>query len=352
MPLAIQPRMRVIPFFPALVVVAVVSALVGCADPVARMLRDAGAPARDTSSASDAPSPTGDAPSPVASDAPSGIDAPAPALPPTAARPPAPPPDLSSVVYALAAERPSDLANSCVEMGGTNAFLFELVRRLRAIDVRWGLDRDGGVLDADHVAYFWGEGAAEGSREVYVLDVIGSHCARPGIDAPPSASWLDVSAEGGQWSLVGLGIETPIDAGMPMGEDAGMPPATVPLPDARGVVNALAAERPDLLAASCVADGGHNEFLFELVRRLRVIDPRWGLNWKRGNVGDMSQDVVDYYFGAGDPFESSTDVYIIDVIGGHCGPSPSPAFTDVTEATREGGTIGRWTLAGRSDLGP
>ena len=27
------------------------------------------------------------------------------------------------------------------------------------------------------------------------------------------------------------------------------------------------------------------------------MDPRWGLNWKRGRVGDMSQDVVDYYYG-------------------------------------------------------
>jgi len=49
-----------------------------------------------------------------------------------------------------------------------------------------------------------------------------------------------------------------------------------------------------------------------------------GAELKRGNVGDMSQDVGDYYYGAGDPVESATDVYIIDVIGGHCGPSPSP----------------------------
>jgi hypothetical protein len=323
--------------------------LFGCADPVARVGGDGGALPADTAAAPlDASSSSSDAPTRTLD---GGMDAGSPSLPPAGSRPPSPPPDLSSVVYALAAERPGDLASSCVEMGGTNAFLFELVRRLRAIDVRWGLDRDGGVLDADHVAYFWGDGAAEGSREVYVLDVIGSHCSRSGIDAPPSATWLDVS-EGGMWSLVGLGIEVPIDGGTPMDHDAGTPPVILPLPDARGVVNALAAERPDLLAASCVADGGHNEFLFELVRRLRAMDPRWGLNWKRGNVGDMSQDVVDYYYGSGDPVESSTDVHIIDVIGGHCGPSPSPAFTDVTEATRAGGTIGRWTLAGRGDLGP
>jgi hypothetical protein len=79
-----------------------------------------------------------------------------------------------------------------------------------------------------------------------------------------------------------------------------------------------------------------------IYRRLRARDPRWGLNSKRGNVGDMSQDVVDSFWAEGDP-EGRTEVHIIDVIGDHCGAA-RPAFTDVTEATREGGTIGRWTL--------
>ena len=271
-------------------------------------------------------------------------------LPPAAARPPAPPPDLSSIIFALAAERPGDLEGSCVMTGGTHAFLFEAVRRMRAVDPRWGLDREGTGIVGDHVTYYWGDGAPEGSTEVYVLDVIARLCARPGIDAPAAPSWLDVTSEGGVWTIMGLDDPiVPVDAGMVM-TDAGAP--MMPLPDGRPVVNALAAERPDLLAASCVEMGGNNDFLFELVRRLRAMDVRWGLNWKRGVVGDMSQDVVDYYFGPGDPVESSTDVYILDVIGGHCGPTPSPAFTDVTEATRMGGTIGRWTLAGRSDLGP
>ena len=31
--------------------------------------------------------------------------------------------------------------------------------------------------------------------------------------------------------------------------------------------------------------------------RLRTGSNRWGLNWKRGNVGDLSQDIVTYYAG-------------------------------------------------------
>lgn len=112
----------------------------------------------------------------------------------------------------------------------------------------------------------------------------------------------------------------------------------------------VAAEHPDWLVNSCVDDGGNNEFLFEVVRRLRVQDTRWGLNWKRGIVGDLSQDVVDYHYGA-DPSEGSTNVYIIDIIGGHCGPGPQTVWIDQTEATLQAGTVGMWTLAGQS-LGP
>lgn len=302
-------------------------------------------PARDAAAA-DAPL-TPDAH--VAADAgettPSDASTPPP-LPPPAARPPMGPPDLSHVIAALAAERPDLLASSCVTDGGSYDFLFEAVRRLRAIDPRWGLDRREAPVGGDVVDYYWGDGAPEGATEVYVVDIISSYCPRAGIDAPSGPGWFDVSDRGGLWTILPLGEPPPpppppVDGGTTM-----MPPAP---PDGRSVIDALAAERPDLLAASCVADGGNNDFLFEAVRRLRAMDPRWGLNWKRGNVGDLSQDVVDYHWGDGEP-EGSTDVFIIDMIGGHCGDSPSAAWTDVTEATRLGGTIGRWTLAGRTDL--
>ena len=39
--------------------------------------------------------------------------------------------------------------------------------------------------------------------------------------------------------------------------------------------------------------------MFEVVAELRrrTASNRWGLNWKRGNVGDLSQDIVTYYAG-------------------------------------------------------
>lgn len=132
--------------------------------------------------------------------------------------------------------------------------------------------------------------------------------------------------------------------GEPSGPPQAVPPA--PPPDGWPTVEQVAIEHPELLTASCVDMGGNNEFLYEVVRRLRQQDDRWGLNWKRGNVGDLSQDVIDYHYGDG-VSEESTDVYIIDVIAGHCGDNPQAAWIDVTQATLDANTVGMWTLAGQ-----
>ncbi|MGE3973689.1 MAG: hypothetical protein AB7F59_04100 [Bdellovibrionales bacterium] len=95
-----------------------------------------------------------------------------------------------------------------------------------------------------------------------------------------------------------------------------------------------------LLQTSCQDKGGNNNYLYEVIRRLRATgDKRWGLNWKRGIVNDLSPDAISYYRGPGLPSEGADDVYIIDILGGHCGDSPQPAWTDVT---RYG--PGKWTL--------
>jgi hypothetical protein len=104
------------------------------------------------------------------------------------------------------------------------------------------------------------------------------------------------------------------------------PPGQIlPLPDMSDIVDEVARNYPGDLRNSC----GDNTWLFRLVNRLRQFDTRWGLNWKRARVGDMSQDVVNYHYGSG-PDEGSFDTYVVDVIGGHCGGNPGPAFHDVT----------------------
>jgi hypothetical protein len=124
------------------------------------------------------------------------------------------------------------------------------------------------------------------------------------------------------------------------------PGERLPLPDMFWVVEQVAREHPEALRSSCQAYGGSWEFMDRVVDRLRQYDSRWGYNWKRGIVGEASMDVVNYQWGPGID-EGSTTVYIVDIIGGHCGHDPYPLWLDVTQLTLAHGTIGRWTGRGR-----
>lgn len=173
------------------------------------------------------------------------------------------------------------------------------------------------------------------------------------LNAPPGTYSIRLRARAG--GIVGpfsntvtftVGSPAPAPGPTPVAPPTGNrtpdpPPGTVlPLPGyGPSVVAAIAAAFPGALRNSC----GNHEFLLRLVYQLRQIDTRWGFNWKRGVFGSLSEDIVNYNFGPG-PDENSTNVYIIDVIGGHCGGNPGPNWQDQTQPTRNAGTIGRWTL--------
>lgn len=124
------------------------------------------------------------------------------------------------------------------------------------------------------------------------------------------------------------------------------PGQRLPLPFRLDVVNRVAAQYPGAVRNSCQEHGGTWEFMDRVVDELRKEDNRWGYNWKRGNVGDPSLDVITYHHGPG-PSEGSTAVYIIDILLSHCGNSPVPAWIDQTQATADSRSVGRWTGRGR-----
>ncbi len=119
------------------------------------------------------------------------------------------------------------------------------------------------------------------------------------------------------------------------------PGSRLPLPNESGTVNAQYAANFSDWANSCQDTQGARGWIWldKLVDTLRIKDLRWGYNGKRGNPNDPSKDVIDYHFGAGDS-QFSTRVYIIDVMGGHCGPTPTPGWNDVTDITVNSGTVG------------
>lgn len=144
---------------------------------------------------------------------------------------------------------------------------------------------------------------------------------------------------------------SPTNPSVPLGPGTRTPNPSpgqrLPLPSyGASVVRQVATAYPAALRNSCQDHGGSWEFMDRVVDTLRTYDTRWGYNGKRGNANDPSQDVVDYNWGA-QADQGTTEVYIIDVIAGHCGSAPSPTWSDVTDITYNSGTTGRWISRGR-----
>ena len=102
---------------------------------------------------------------------------------------------------------------------------------------------------------------------------------------------------------------------------------------ANGIAAQVASQYRGELLNSCRETGGDNTFMYRLVQALRRVDTRWGMNDKRGQRGDMSQDIVT--FNPTDrPDNGESQIYLFDAIGGHCGPNPSGgSLGDVTNDT-------------------
>jgi hypothetical protein len=109
-----------------------------------------------------------------------------------------------------------------------------------------------------------------------------------------------------------------------------------------GVVEAMARAYPGDLFNSCREHGGNNVFMFRVLAELRRRSTRWGLNYKRGWPGDLSQDIVTYN-PTNRPDNNESQIYLYDIIGGHCGDRPGPNWADVTDAT--------WTQRGNPACG-
>ena len=179
--------------------------------------------------------------------------------------------------------------------------------------------------------YYWRVRAAAKGREG---EVVGQWSASRRFTTPAPAP-APPPPSGGGGGGGGGGYTAGGSPNAPFTTNGGSPPNMF------HVVQQVAAQHPGALQNSRQSHGGSWEFMDRVVEALRAIDGRWAYNCKRGNCGDISHDVVDYYRGSGNP-HSSTDVAIIDIIGGHCGGSPQPAWFDVTQATQQAGSIGRW----------
>lgn len=104
-------------------------------------------------------------------------------------------PDESALVAEVAAEFPELIDNSCVEEGGSWAFMDEVIRRMREKDTRWGFNCKRG--DCNHISidianYHYGAGPSEGSPDTYPIDIIFQVC--PAGNAQPT--WINQTGTG------------------------------------------------------------------------------------------------------------------------------------------------------------
>jgi hypothetical protein len=269
-------------------------------------------------------------------------------------------PNMSAVIVQVANQYPAALRNSCQEHGGTWEFMDAVVDTLRAnYDTRWGYNcKRGNCNDPslDVIAYHYSGGNDEGSKDVYIIDIIGGHCG-----SNPVPVWNDVTgitaSQGtsggftsrgrfGQGQLAGGGGITtaplpPLMPNPPSPVNGRTPDPTpgyrLPLPDMSAVVFGMGSSEATDLRNSC----GNYAWLDKVVDRLRQTDTRWGYNCKRGDCSNIAQDEITYHWGTG-PDPGSTEVYTIDVIVSHCGANPAAGWRNFT-----GEEAAAWSSRGR-----
>lgn len=108
------------------------------------------------------------------------------------------------------------------------------------------------------------------------------------------------------------------------------PGQRLPMPDVFPYVLEVRNQYPEAFRNSCQDSGGTWEFMDRVIDRLRRVDLRYAYNGRRGDPNFVGRDEVAYHYGAG-ASENSRDVYVWDVIAGHCGPNPQPNNLDMTE---------------------
>ncbi len=162
--------------------------------------------------------------------------------------------------------------------------------------------------------------------------------------------WSNVMA----FTTVGAGStpttpSTPADPNAPaVGPRPPDPPpgSRLPLPNARPFIEAMAGQLNVLPSCPFGRKYSSNPWLDKLIDNLRASDARWGYNGKPTRQAEHNDgipvtcagDEIAYHYGAGDSM-NSPNVYLIDTLGGHCGPNPTTTYRDFT-----GEEPGFWTL--------
>jgi hypothetical protein len=116
-------------------------------------------------------------------------------------------PDVAALVARIHNENPGLINQSCPRglKYENNPWQDRIIDRLRQYDTRFGYNGkptkttadNGGfpvIAAGDEITFFAGAGTAQGSRAVYAIDMLFSHCAGP-TDNPPQLYWRDFTGQ-------------------------------------------------------------------------------------------------------------------------------------------------------------
>ena len=190
-----------------------------------------------------------------------------------------------------------------------------------------------------------------GTTEATAVNVINSTTLTATTPSAPGAATVDVVVSN---QHVSPALTVTLPGGFTYTATAPPPPPPSnppPLPDVQARIQQLTAARPDLFARQCEAGVKYVNSPWQdyIIDNLRATDPRWGYNGKPtrtaadngGRPVVAAGDELAYFYGTGNP-QGSTDVYLVDILLGHCGPSPQLTWRVFT-----GEEPGFWTGAGR-----
>lgn len=124
----------------------------------------------------------------------------------------------------------------------------------------------------------------------------------------------------------------------------------MPIPNLLEEVKKLQALHPVAWANAHTGSNQTEDFIKLLAQHLHGLDVKFGLNGKRGNPSDLSDDCVNYK-GEGpghDPTDGNRPITVIDVIGAAGSPAAVPTWTVFSELPGPGA----WVKPGSSVSAP
>lgn len=110
------------------------------------------------------------------------------------------------------------------------------------------------------------------------------------------------------------------------------------VPNYLHVVKSVAQANPTEWKTAHTGGPGTEDFIKILAKEINVLDAAIGLNGKRGDPNDLSDDALCFRGEGADhlvnPDGSTTPASVIDVIGGAGGPNPTPTWNVVSDPAK------------------